>query len=589
MKKDKPLTGTISRKRLSVMLLIGIVALLVAGTITYSAYAGNRVAAVYAPLSAAAREIISEATTAHLWFEEILSGDRSTGIEKVWLHLDEAAWLAKAMLEGGTRPKGRIYPLKDPVLQSRIKEVLQSMIEFRGIAEQRYQNFKESPPGSPIDQQFDAVFNGFIQKAELVDDRLLELLRKDLRLFRILQTSLIALTLVLSVLVGAVIYRYDRHRERDMTALWESEEKFRIITNNAQPIIFIIDKDGTFLLSEGRDLASLGLKPGQVVGLSAYEVYKDYPAILKGLNEALQGNTTNDVINVGGLYFDIIYTPYFDQRGAVRGLMGMAVDITERERIEKERIRLVREISAKNAELEQVIYVTSHDLRSPLLNIQGFSKELEMQLQELKQDLEQGAVMPADNKKVRSLLDEEIPESLHYIAASTAKMDTLLSLLLRLSRLGRASLKIQRLDMNQVLARVTDEFEFQVKQKQVSLQINDLPPCMGDEAQVNQVFANLLDNALKYLNPDRQGVVTVSGEVEDDRVVYLVEDNGIGISEEQQDRIFDIFYRLDPEKYPGEGLGLTIVRRGLARMGGNIRVESNPGKGTKFLIMLPKG
>jgi PAS domain S-box-containing protein len=589
MKNDKSLTALIFWKRLRILLLIGIVALLVAGSLTYSAYAGNRMSAVYTPLSGAAKEIISEATTAHLWFEEVVSGDRNADLDAVWFHIKEAIWLAQAMLEGGTRPQGMIIPLKDPVLRSRIEEVLESITEFRTIAEQRYRNLEISPPGSEIDQHFDAIFTGIIQKADLVDMRLRELFRKDLRLFRLLQTSLIAITLILGMVVGTAIYRYDRRRERHVADLWESEEKFRIITNNAQPIIFIINKEGTFLLSEGRDLASLGLEPGQVVGMSAFEIYKDYPAIIQGLNEAMNGNTTTDVINVGGIYFDIIYTPYYDQRDSVQGIMGMAIDITERERSEKERSRLLTELAEKNAELEQVVYVTSHDLRSPLVNIQGFSKELELQFKELKQDLEQSAAMPADDKKMRLILDEEVPESLRYIISSTAKMDTLLTGLLRLSRLGRASLNIQRLDMNQVLAKVSADIEFRVKQQQVSLQIDDLPPCMGDEAQVNQVFANLLDNALKYLDSSREGVVTVSGEARDDRVVYQVEDNGIGISEEQQSRIFDIFYRLDPENYPGEGLGLTIVRRGLARLGGNIRVESNPGEKTAFVITLPKG
>jgi PAS domain S-box-containing protein len=589
MKNNKHLIVLFSRRRLSIMLLIGIVALLVAGTLTYSAYAGNRMTAVYAPLSGAAKEIISETTTAHLWFEEIVSGDRSADLEEVWSHLEEAVWLAQAMLEGGIRPQETIIPLKDPVLRSRIGEVLRSIEEFRGIAEQRYRNLEVSPPGSEIDQRFDAIFTDFVQNANLVDMRLRELLRKDLRLFRLLQTSLIAIILILGLVVGAAIYRYDRRRERDVADLWESEEKFRIITDHAQPIIFIIDKDGTFLLSEGRALASLGLEPGQVVGMSAFEIYKDFPAIINGLNEAMKGNTTSDVIDVGGIYFDIFYTPYFDQGGAVQGIMGMAVDITERERITKERTRLLNDLTEKNVELEQMIYVASHDLRSPLVNIQGFSKELELQFQELKQGIEQGTVSPDDSKQVRSLLDDDVPESLHYIVASTAKMDVLLSGLLRLSRLGRASLNIQQLDMNHVLAKVADEFEFQVKQKQATLRIDDLPPCMGDDTQVNQVFANLLDNALKYLEPDRPGIIKVSGEAKDDRVVYTIEDNGIGISEEQQNRVFDIFYRHDPEKYPGEGLGLTIVRRGLARLGGIIRVESNPGEGSTFIITLPKG
>jgi len=107
--------------------------------------------------------------------------------------------------------------------------------------------------------------------------------------------------------------------------------------------------------------------------------------------------------------------------------------------------------------------------------------------------------------------------------------------------------------------------------------------------QINQVFSNLLNNSLKYLDPNRPGVIRVCGQEEPDRVVYSIEDNGIGIAAEHQDSIYKIFHRLDSQRGTGEGLGLTIVRRVLERHHGKIWVESEVNEGSKFYVSLPKG
>jgi signal transduction histidine kinase len=260
-------------------------------------------------------------------------------------------------------------------------------------------------------------------------------------------------------------------------------------------------------------------------------------------------------------------------------------DITEKKRVEAERKRLLDELRYKNKEMEQIIYVTSHDLRSPLLNIQGFSRELVKDIEQVRQKLNENTTSSAVKEKLAETLEEDIPDALKFILASSSKMDTLLSGLLRISRMGRVGLTIKRLDMNKLMANVVGAFEYKIEETGITLHVDELPSCSGDEVQIGQVFSNLLDNALKYLDPNRKGVIRISGTRQ---LVYCVEDNGIGVKRSHQNKIFEIFHRLNPgDSVAGEGLGLTIIRRILDRHGGRIWVESKPGKGSKFFVSLP--
>jgi len=135
---------------------------------------------------------------------------------------------------------------------------------------------------------------------------------------------------------------------------------------------------------------------------------------------------------------------------------------------------------------------------------------------------------------------------------------------------------------------ILDVLQYKIQQKRAEVVFDKLPPCYGDESQINQVFSNLIDNALNYLHPDRKGIITVTGQTEGGRSRYCVSDNGVGIQKTHQKKIFEIFHRLNPnESVPGEGLGLTIVRRIVDRHKGKITVESEPGMGSRFFVELP--
>lgn len=264
-------------------------------------------------------------------------------------------------------------------------------------------------------------------------------------------------------------------------------------------------------------------------------------------------------------------------------------ELTERKKIQKEREVLHRAVEIKNKELQSILYIASHDLRSPLVNIMGFGEELALSCQDLKKLIAKDSKEDDDYKMIDELLDTNIPESIGYINSGSNKINMLIDGLLQVSRAGSVALNIGPINMNKLLKDISESLSFQMRECGAEITIDDLPPCIGDEPAVNQVFSNLIGNALKYLDPDRKGRIHVTAKTENKSCTYCVRDNGIGIPRQYTEKIFELFHRINPDdKAGGEGLGLTIVTRILDRLNGTISLDSQEGKGSKFYVTLPK-
>lgn len=263
-------------------------------------------------------------------------------------------------------------------------------------------------------------------------------------------------------------------------------------------------------------------------------------------------------------------------------------DITTSKQFQAEREALLRNLENTAAEMEQVLYTTSHDLRTPLINMVGFAQRLEKHCADIRTRLAHGDVPPAVRDDLKEVFTARIPKALHFIAASGHKMDALINGLLRLSRTGRVELRLVRVDMNALIGTVLKIFAIPTEKVRAAITVHPLPACRGDAIQLNQLFSNLVDNALKYHAPGQVPEIVISGTERNGEAIYCVADCGPGIEARLLADVWLPFRRLDPNgPVSGEGLGLALVRRIAARHGGRTWAASEPGAGTRVYVALP--
>jgi len=281
--------------------------------------------------------------------------------------------------------------------------------------------------------------------------------------------------------------------------------------------------------------------------------------------------------------------PRLNPAGVPVQYISIRTDITQRKADEAELQRFAADLAEKNKELETIVYTVSHDLRSPLVNVQGFGKQLNRACDKIIAAVAAGRDGQVSASELKAPVEVAIPQALRFINAGVNKMEMLLNGLLRFSRLGRIAFTIQPLDMNEMISEILAAMRFQIDDTHAEVHVAPLPGCRGDRVQTSQAFANLLDNAIKYRDPFRPLRIRVAGSFKDGMAVYTVADNGIGIAPGHQGKAFEIFHRLNPDSGSGEGLGLTIAQRVLEREGGKIWIESQEGVGSTFYVALPAG
>jgi hypothetical protein len=398
-------------------------------------------------------------------------------------------------------------------------------------------------------------------------------------------------------------------RRRAEQQLRESEERFRLLVESTLDYaIFMLDPDGNVASWNPGAQRIKGYTAEEVIGRH-FSTFYTPDAVASGwpdyeLKEAVRVGRFEDEgwrLRKDGTRFwaNVVITAMRGADGTLRGFAKVTRDVSERkaheERIGKLtdelRRRIVElgatnhELTQKSAENESFVYSVSHDLRSPLVNLQGFSHELSLTSDSLKALLMDPAVPPAIQEQGLSLISNELGESLGFIRNAVRHLSNIIDGLLRLSRVGRVEYRFEPVDVHAVVTEILSAMHTSVTASGARIDLGPLPAVHGDRHAIGQIFANIIGNALTSFDRGTAGVVEISA-TGDDPPVFSIRDNGIGIPAEYRAKIFQVFQHVHGSSRRGEGMGLAIVRRIVERHGGRIWFDSTPGRGTTFFFTL---
>ncbi len=258
------------------------------------------------------------------------------------------------------------------------------------------------------------------------------------------------------------------------------------------------------------------------------------------------------------------------------------------EELEQRVTERTQELQVANDEIKNFAYIVSHDLRAPLVNLKGFAAELRSSLKVVKDGCDEILPLISSTKRevITQALREDIPEALQYIESSVGNMDSFTKAILKLSRLGRLQLEVVTVDTESIVKKTLETLGYQINQQGINVTVNNLPKVAADSVSMEQIFGNILSNAVAYLIPNRPGEIEITAWSTPIETIFRIHDNGRGIAKEDMDKVFAPFRRAGRQDIPGEGMGLAYVQTLVRRHGGRIWCESIPGVGTTFCFTI---
>lgn len=369
--------------------------------------------------------------------------------------------------------------------------------------------------------------------------------------------------------------------------LRESEARFRTMADCAPVLLWLAEPDGlcSFFNKVWLDFTGRPMEAEIGNGWAEGVHFEDFERCMHTYLEAFVRHQSfrmeYRLRRADGQYRWLLDTgvPRFTPGGKFAGFVGSCIDISElreahltlqrsNEELERRVAERTAELTRSNEELEQFAYVTSHDLQAPLRTITGFIGLLQ--------------------KRYKGRLDAEADEFIGFIVDGAHHMRDLIRDVLAYSRAARTgSVESAPVDSNSVIGEVCNSLKAVISEKKVDLQIGPLPVVRADPVMLSQLFQNLIDNGIKFSKSDSPQV-RVSAERSGTLWQFAISDNGIGIAEKQQHRLFRVFQRLHTQdEYPGTGVGLAICKKMVERHGGRIWLKSAPGEGSTFYFTLP--
>ena len=357
-----------------------------------------------------------------------------------------------------------------------------------------------------------------------------------------------------------------------------SEERFRLLIEGVKDYaIFRIDANG-YVVSWNLGAERIkGYKADEIVGkhISTFyteeEIEENEPAI--NLQKAkAQGSFETEGWRVrkdgSRFWANVLLTALYDRQGNLEGFSKITRDITSKRNSEIEILEKTEKLERSNKQLEQFVYIASHDLQEPLRTLSNYVNLFQ--------------------EAYKDNLDETSSKHLAYIGNSTTRMQSLVRDLLEYARIGQEQ-DVVAVNCNILVNEVLNDLAALVQESEATIEISRLPVIYGHYSELKSIFQNLIGNAIKFRKSEGPLVIQVSAETNKDEWVFAVRDNGIGIEKQYQERIFSVFQKLHSRKqYPGSGIGLAHCKKIVELHNGKIWVESEPGKGSIFYFSIPK-
>lgn len=352
-----------------------------------------------------------------------------------------------------------------------------------------------------------------------------------------------------------------------------------------QAIAVLRTNEGRNLMEELRILVSQNINEQAKVRAERTETSRRNNVVLLVLT--LTGSAL--IILIGGTSIVLVQRNYRKAEIARQELAGTNENL---ERIVEFR---TADLTEANNEIQRFAYIVSHDLRSPLVNIMGFTSELEALRGDIFEQVTRlaaevtalnGQAAAAPDGKIEQL-GADFDEAIRFIKTSIGNMDRLINAVLKLSREGRRQFHPQTIDMTALLGQISQTVNHRVTELEATLDVDDLPQVQSDPLALEQIFANLIDNAIKYRRTDEPLRIRVRGRANSTQAIYDVEDNGRGIDPGDHTRVFELFRRSGKQDRPGEGIGLAHVRALVRRLGGTMELKSALNEGSTFTVILP--
>lgn len=374
-------------------------------------------------------------------------------------------------------------------------------------------------------------------------------------------------------ITGYVSVRKDiSERKRQLELLKINEARFRNAVENLPFFVIIYDADRKIQFANAYTRSFVEMEHDELTGNTNEGVFGSETSAKFDLilEECLDSGTSVSgeirLIYRGSKHiFCVNYVPVL-QDSKVYQIMGIYHEITDKKEAEEKQLKILRELSRSNKELEEFAYIASHDLQEPVRMAVSFSELL--------------------SRKYSGRMDQEADEFISYIVAAGKRMSSLIRDLLIYSRINTNIRPFEYVNTADVLSEVLEDLKILLDESRAKLNCHSMPVVFGDRIQIRQLFQNLIVNAVKFRGQNSP-VIEIGCRQNGIMHEFFVRDNGIGIEEEFFEKIFLIFQRLHAhDKYPGTGIGLSLCKKIVETHGGKIWVESAPGKGSAFYFTL---